>query len=371
MTIAEYLEYEDYDGYQPHSTKTGVSAKHRDHVSPHNKNPDPPLDAKTNPYLQASLSPTRPKITKTLTKPTRKNEVVKEREQGLDPRRQAHDDALRIWEAHIDQLRRQEHEVSECKMVHTPNDTHKKETIQIEKISSLPEKPNPGSFTIPCSVDIFNINAIAYLRANINIMSKSVLDELSLAEPKNVNIIVEMADKTRCVPHGIIENVLVKIDKFSFTSDFLIIDTKESNNKTIILGRPFLANIHAKIIVSTREISLGIMEGKLKIKMNEQGCNLTTSISKHLNERPIAQEIQTDTYVSDLHESCIQDNQSHDELGYGAYNKNRVSKDKDDLEGINDYLEPTLYDGFIDLDDEAYKLRRNKLLGMPYSPQQF
>ncbi|GKB51521.1 hypothetical protein Tco_0902274 [Tanacetum coccineum] len=44
-----------------------------------------------------------------------------------------------------------------------------------------------------------------------------------------------------------------------------------------------------------------------------------------------------------------------------------VSKDKDDLEGIIDYLEPTLYDGFIDLDDEAYKLRKNKLLGMPYS----
>ncbi|GJW63997.1 hypothetical protein Tco_0115881 [Tanacetum coccineum] len=45
----------------------------------------------------------------------------------------------------------------------------------------------------------------------------------------------------------------------------------------------------------------------------------------------------------------------------------RVSKDKDDLEGIIDYLEPTLYDGFINPDDEAYKQRRNKLLGMPYT----
>ncbi|GJY00256.1 hypothetical protein Tco_0357274 [Tanacetum coccineum] len=44
----------------------------------------------------------------------------------------------------------------------------------------------------------------------------------------------------------------------------------------------------------------------------------------------------------------------------------RVSKDKDDLEGIIDYLEPTLYNGFIDHNDEAYKRRRNKLLGMPY-----
>ncbi|GJY19211.1 hypothetical protein Tco_0390702 [Tanacetum coccineum] len=43
-----------------------------------------------------------------------------------------------------------------------------------------------------------------------------------------------------------------------------------------------------------------------------------------------------------------------------------VSKDMDDLEGIIDYLETTLYDGFFDHNNEAYKRRRNKLLGMPY-----
>ncbi|GJT65811.1 reverse transcriptase domain-containing protein [Tanacetum coccineum] len=382
-------------------------------------------------------------------------------------------------------------------MVHTPkNETHQKETIQIERISSLHEKPNPGSSTIPCSVDIFNINVIADLGASINIMSKSVFEELSLDEPKSVNMIVEMADKTRCVPQGIIENVLVKIDKFSFTFDFVIIDTKESNNKTIILGRPFLATIHTEIDVSTGEVWLGIKEDKIKIKMNKQDCNFTTSVSetlsnKHLNEGPTSQEIQADIYDTDLHESCIQDNQLQDELSYRAYNTNSkthwckpvrqkhergytfwasydpyheicdgggisdkklkhywkstndddrvdleweglsctnwvrarygkvnditkemilqkfwenklggqtrektiteehedpekcretktraiigamvnklpeewfsgVSKDKDDLEGIIDYLEPTLYDGFIDHIDETYKQRRNK-----------
>ncbi|GKC95500.1 reverse transcriptase domain-containing protein [Tanacetum coccineum] len=222
-------------------------------------------------------------------------------------------------EAQIDQLRRQEHEVSECKMVHTPkNDA----TIQIERISSLPEKPNPGSFTIPYSIDIFNINAIAYLGASVNIMSKCVLEKLSLADPKNTNMIVEMADKTRCVPQEIIENVMIKIDKFSFTSDFVIIDIKESNNKTIILGRPFLTYIHAEINVSTKEVSLGIMEDRVKIKMNKQGCNFTTFVSEHLNKRATAQGTQTDTYDTDLHESFIQDNQSQDELSYGAYNTN-------------------------------------------------
>ncbi|GKC43698.1 hypothetical protein Tco_1061420, partial [Tanacetum coccineum] len=45
---------------------------------------------------------------------------------------------------------------------------------------------------------------------------------------------------------------------------------------------------------------------------------------------------------------------------------NNASEDEDDLEGILDYLEPRSYDGFIDLDDEAYNKRRCKLLGMTY-----
>ncbi|GJU92459.1 copia protein [Tanacetum coccineum] len=187
MTIAKYLEYEeiiktqDYDKYQPYSAKSN-----------------------------ALQSPIHPKITKTLSKYTKENEVIKKREQSdhglgdwfeaelekcwkiqqkrdnghLNLRRQARDDALRNWEAQIDQLRRQEHEVSECKMVYTSkNDAHQKETSQIERISSLPEKPNQGSLTIPYSDDIFNINAIADLGASVNVMSESILEELSLAEP--------------------------------------------------------------------------------------------------------------------------------------------------------------------------------------------
>ncbi|GJU38772.1 hypothetical protein Tco_1191729 [Tanacetum coccineum] len=60
MTIADYLEYEetiktqDYDEYQPHSAKADVTTRYRDHLSPLHKSPDPPLDAKTNPYFQTS-----------------------------------------------------------------------------------------------------------------------------------------------------------------------------------------------------------------------------------------------------------------------------------------------------------------------------
>ncbi|GJR46879.1 hypothetical protein Tco_1314982 [Tanacetum coccineum] len=53
-------------------------------------------------------------------------------------------------------------------------------------------------------------------------------------------------------------------------------------------------------------------------------------------------------------------NNLHDEWFKGT------SNNEDDIEGIIDYLEPTSYDGFIDLDEEEYNKRRCRLLGMPY-----
>ncbi|GKC87478.1 hypothetical protein Tco_1148127 [Tanacetum coccineum] len=45
---------------------------------------------------------------------------------------------------------------------------------------------------------------------------------------------------------------------------------------------------------------------------------------------------------------------------------NGTSKDEEDIEGIIDYLKPTLYDGFVDLYEEEFNKRRCRLLGMSY-----
>ncbi|GKE22202.1 hypothetical protein Tco_1433714 [Tanacetum coccineum] len=76
------IKKQDYDGCQPDSTKAGISTKHGDHVNPRHKNPDSPLLAKTDPYFQTSLSLDHPNIITTPTENARKNEVIKEREQG-------------------------------------------------------------------------------------------------------------------------------------------------------------------------------------------------------------------------------------------------------------------------------------------------
>ncbi|GJV96436.1 hypothetical protein Tco_1548013 [Tanacetum coccineum] len=259
----------------------------------------------------------------------------------LNLRRQARDDALRDWEAQIDQLRRQEHEVSECKMVHTPkNDAHQKKTRQIERISSLPEKPNPGSLTIPCSVDIFNINAIADLGASVNIMFASMLEELSLADPKKANIIVEMADKTWCVSQGIIENVLA-----SYGPYYEICDGGGIPDKKL------------KHFWKSRN-------DDDRITLEWEGLSCTNWLGGKIRERTLMKEQEDPKKCGETKERAIIRavvNKLPEEWFF------EVSRDKDDLKGIINYLEPTLYEGFIDHNNEAYKQRRNKLIGIPYT----
>ncbi|GJU13741.1 putative reverse transcriptase domain-containing protein [Tanacetum coccineum] len=87
-------------------------------------------------------------------------------------------------------------------------------------------------------------------------------------------------DMTKRSPIGIVENILVKIDKFLFPSDFVVMDMLNTRNETMILGRPFLATIHAEIDVFNKEISLGIGGDRVTFDMDKKIHNFTTSIGE-------------------------------------------------------------------------------------------
>ncbi|GKE76707.1 hypothetical protein Tco_1542827, partial [Tanacetum coccineum] len=83
------------------------------------------------------------------------------------------------------------------------------------------------------------------------------------------NMIVKMVDMTKKTPRGIIENVLVQIDKFIFAVDIVIMDMVEDLNAPLVLGRPLLATAHAHIDVFNKQISLGVGEERILFKINE------------------------------------------------------------------------------------------------------
>ncbi|XP_031268654.1 uncharacterized protein LOC116127130 [Pistacia vera] len=65
--------------------------------------------------------------------------------------------------------------------------------------------------------------------------------KLGIGEVKPTTISVQFADKSIKHPMGIIEDVLVKVDKFIFSADFFVLDMEEDKEIPLVLGRQFLA----------------------------------------------------------------------------------------------------------------------------------
>ncbi|XP_024033548.1 uncharacterized protein LOC112095675 [Citrus clementina] len=109
--------------------------------------------------------------------------------------------------------------------------------------SKIPQKlKDPGSFTIPCSIGTrYNGRALCDLGASINLMPLSVFKQLGVGECRPTTVTVQLTDRSHAFPEGKIEDVLVKVDKFIFPVDFIVLDFEADKEVPIILGRPFLA----------------------------------------------------------------------------------------------------------------------------------
>ena len=72
------------------------------------------------------------------------------------------------------------------------------------------------------------------------------------------------------IPKGIVEDVLVKVDKFYYPVDFVVLDTEPiangPNHVPIILGRPFLATANAIIIFRNGVMQLTF--GNMTLELN-------------------------------------------------------------------------------------------------------
>nr|GEY42801.1 reverse transcriptase domain-containing protein [Tanacetum cinerariifolium] len=87
-------------------------------------------------------------------------------------------------------------------------------------------------------------------------------------------MVLELADRIISKPTGVAENVFVKVGKFYFLADFVVLDFVADPRVPLILGRPFLSIAHALIDVYKGEIILRHDDQSLTLK-----CGDTPSIS--------------------------------------------------------------------------------------------
>ncbi|XP_075515828.1 uncharacterized protein LOC142550635 [Primulina tabacum] len=134
------------------------------------------------------------------------------------------------------------------------------EECSVIQEKKLPQKlKDPGSFTIPCFIDGSKCSkALCDLGAIINLMPFYIYRELELGEVKPTTITLQLADRSLTYPRGKVEDVLVKVDKFIFPTDFVILDMEEDHDAPLIFGRPFLATGRALIDVHKAELTLRV-----------------------------------------------------------------------------------------------------------------
>ncbi|XP_070040864.1 uncharacterized protein [Nicotiana tomentosiformis] len=114
--------------------------------------------------------------------------------------------------------------------------------------NKLPQKyGDTGSFTIPFSLGTLNFDkSLCDSGALINLMPLSIRGKLEndLGKIRSAPISLHLADETTIILEGIMEDVLVRVEKFLFPVDFIVVKLEENKEVPFILGSPFLATGH-------------------------------------------------------------------------------------------------------------------------------
>ncbi|GKE56164.1 reverse transcriptase domain-containing protein [Tanacetum coccineum] len=138
-------------------------------------------------------------------------------------------------------------------------------------LKKLPEKlGDPGKFLIPCDFpELVECLALADLGASINLMPLSIWKKLSLPELTPTQMILELEDRSTTSPSGIAKDVFVKIGKFHFPADFVVVDYVVDPRVPLILGIPFLRTACSLIDVYGEELTLRVDDEAITIKVGQ------------------------------------------------------------------------------------------------------
>ncbi|XP_070049944.1 uncharacterized protein [Nicotiana tomentosiformis] len=136
-----------------------------------------------------------------------------------------------------------------------------KMTHQVSVILHLmtPKLEDPGSFTISCTIGSADFaKSLCDLGASIDLMPYSVFKTLGIGKPRPTYMRLQMEDRTMKSPLGIIDDVLVRVDKFILPADIVVFDCEVGYEVPIILGRPFLATEKALVDVEAGELTFRV-----------------------------------------------------------------------------------------------------------------
>ena len=126
---------------------------------------------------------------------------------------------------------------------------------------------DPGSFNLPVSIGALSVdNALLDLGASINLIPWAMMKKIGDLEIKPTKMTLKLVDQVSMYPYGVVEDILVQVDKFTFLVDFVVMDMKEDEEVPLILGRPFMKTV--RIIVD-------VDKGELQVRTQDEEVTLS------------------------------------------------------------------------------------------------
>nr|GFA16714.1 reverse transcriptase domain-containing protein [Tanacetum cinerariifolium] len=190
--------------------------------------------------------------------------------------------------------------------------TNKDKLLELAKVSlnencsamllkKLPEKlGDPDKFLIPCDFPRMDVcHALADLGATINLMPLSIWKKLSIPELTLTRMTLELANRSITRPKGVAEDVFVKVGKFHFPTEFVVVDFKADLRVPLILGRYFLRTGRALIDVYREEITLRVNDESVTFNLNQTMRYSTTYDDNSVNRIDVI-DIACEEYAQDV-----------------------------------------------------------------------
>ncbi|XP_058761494.1 uncharacterized protein LOC131634887 [Vicia villosa] len=197
---------------------------------------------------------------------------------------------------------------------------------------TLPRKETvPGRVILPVTIGGTYIgNGLIDLGSSINIIHLSIIKRLRNIEMKSTRMTLQLANKSTTSPHGVAQNILVKVDKFLFPVDFVVVDMEEDRDVPLNLGSPFM---------KTAQMMIDIDDGLMKVRVQDEEVTFNLfEAMKHPKEKhdvfrmDVSKEevvgVANHVHISSPLEKCL----------IGDYN-NSFKDEEEEIEAILEILE--------------------------------
>nr|GEV15125.1 hypothetical protein [Tanacetum cinerariifolium] len=165
---------------------------------------------------------------------------------------------------------------------------------------------DPGKFLIPCDFPEFDeCLALADLGASINLMPLSIWKKLYLPDLASTQMILKLADRSTTRPAGIAEDVFVKVGKFHFPTNFVVVDYVVDPRIPLVLRRPFLRIERALIDVYGEELTLRVDDEAITFNVG-QNSKYFYNDSESINRIDVIGEAYEDDFIVEEIETLLQ-----------------------------------------------------------------